>query len=303
MSDLRAIVRALGGEIAGGQVLAPGPGHSARDRSMSVRLSPSAPDGFLAFSHAGDGWRACRDYVRDRLGLPRAAWKEDRGRYQRPTLAVRTAVAPKPKDEPQRAPGAFSPPDGDRIAEAIQRWREGVDPQGTLAEKYLNSRALALADFAGEVLRWHPGVGAMLALFRNLHTNRPQAISRTFLDAKARKLRRMFLGPVGGAAIKLDADDAVTMGLHICEGVETGMAARQLGLKPTWALGSAGAIAAFPVLSGIECLTLLAEHDDASERAVQVCAKRWHEAGREVLINQPRGPGAKDLNDVIGGTA
>jgi hypothetical protein len=32
--DLRSIARALGGEISGNQVLAPGPGHGPRDRSL-----------------------------------------------------------------------------------------------------------------------------------------------------------------------------------------------------------------------------------------------------------------------------
>ena len=45
--DLRTIARALGGEVTGRQVLAPGQGHSARDRSLAVRLSNDAPDGFL----------------------------------------------------------------------------------------------------------------------------------------------------------------------------------------------------------------------------------------------------------------
>ena len=40
MIDLRALQRALGGEICGGQLLCPGPGHSPRDRSLAVRLSP-----------------------------------------------------------------------------------------------------------------------------------------------------------------------------------------------------------------------------------------------------------------------
>ena len=67
MTDLRAMARALGGEILGGQVVAPGPGHSAKDRSLGVRLSSGAPDGFLVHSYAGDDWRACRDHVRNRL--------------------------------------------------------------------------------------------------------------------------------------------------------------------------------------------------------------------------------------------
>jgi putative DNA primase/helicase len=119
----------------------------------------------------------------------------------------------------------------------------------------LKSRVLALDDdVAGSVIRWNPRIGAMIALFRNVQTDEPQAVSRTSLDHEGRKLGRKFLGPVGGAAIKLDADEEVLSVLHIGEGVETCMAARQLGLRPAWALGSSGAIERFPVLSGIECL-------------------------------------------------
>jgi hypothetical protein len=60
----------------------------------------------------------------------------------------------------------------------------------------------------------------------------------------------------------------VLAGLNAAEGVETALAARRLGLRPARALGSAGAIAAFPVLLGVEYLTLLAENDEASARAV-----------------------------------
>src|SRR5262245_35280269 len=72
MIDARSLARALGGEVTGRDaVSAPGPGHSRKDRSLSIRIDPTAPDGFLLFSHANDDWRTCRDYVRDRLGLPR----------------------------------------------------------------------------------------------------------------------------------------------------------------------------------------------------------------------------------------
>ena len=71
MFDLKELARLLDGDVSGSQVVAPGPGHSRKDRSLSVRLSPSAPDGFIVFSHAGDDWRESRDYVRERMGLPR----------------------------------------------------------------------------------------------------------------------------------------------------------------------------------------------------------------------------------------
>lgn len=74
-ASLREIARALGGEISGDQVLAPGPRHSRSDRSLSVKLSKSAPDGLLINSFAGDDPIVCKDYVRGRIGMP--AWKSN----------------------------------------------------------------------------------------------------------------------------------------------------------------------------------------------------------------------------------
>lgn len=62
----------LGGEVFGDQVYVPGPGHSPKDRSLSIKLDASAPDGFLVHSFAGDDPIRCKDYVREKLGLP--AW-------------------------------------------------------------------------------------------------------------------------------------------------------------------------------------------------------------------------------------
>jgi RecA-family ATPase len=73
MFSLAQIANLLGGEVAAGQVLAPGPGHTTHDRSLSVKLSASAPDGFVVYSHAGDDVNACRDHVRSKLSMP--AWQ------------------------------------------------------------------------------------------------------------------------------------------------------------------------------------------------------------------------------------
>jgi hypothetical protein len=67
--SLHQAAKALGGEVAGSQVLCPGPGHSLKDRSLAVRFDPTAPDGFVVYSHAGDDNIECRDYVRERLGM------------------------------------------------------------------------------------------------------------------------------------------------------------------------------------------------------------------------------------------
>ena len=56
--------------VAGGQVLAPGPDHSEKDRSLAIKLAPQLAEGFIVHSHAGDDAMACKDYVRSKVGLP-----------------------------------------------------------------------------------------------------------------------------------------------------------------------------------------------------------------------------------------
>ncbi len=285
--DLRSIARALGGEVSGRQVLAPGPGHSPRDRSLSVRLSWQAPDGFIVFSHAGDDFASCRDHVRAKLGLSHVA----------PTRRD-APVAPAPSDHAAR------------IARAVAIWNEASDAHGTVVETYLAGRGLELPPGAG-ALRYHARtpwrnddgsvifVPCMVAAMRTIDGDVLTAVHRTRLTPDGVKLGRRMLGIAAGAAVKLDAD--VTHGLAIGEGIETVLAARQLGFRPAWALASAGAIAGFPVLPGIECLTILAENDDANARAVEECARRWHAANREVTVVSPNF--GSDLNDAIRGAA
>jgi hypothetical protein len=105
--DLSSLARALGGEVKRGQVLAPGPGHSAHDRSMSVKLSDSAPDGFIVHSFANDDINECRDYVRQKVG---AAPFRPNG-HRRPQASaeqldamLRAAINKHTQEGPQRIP-------------------------------------------------------------------------------------------------------------------------------------------------------------------------------------------------------
>ncbi len=66
--DLRTAAHALDGEISSGQILCPGPGHSRSDRSLAVKLGN---DDVVVFSHAGDDPIRCKDFVREKLGLPK----------------------------------------------------------------------------------------------------------------------------------------------------------------------------------------------------------------------------------------
>jgi putative DNA primase/helicase len=102
------------------------------------------------------------------------------------------------------------------------------------------------------------------------------------------------LGIVHRAAVKLGpAIGTITIG----EGIETCMAASQLGLGPTSALGSVGNISFFPVIPGINKLTILAENGEASARAVQICARRWRQARKRVFVSRPSV--GSDHNDIL----
>lgn len=195
------------------------------------------------------------------------------------------------------------PTEQDRIAWAMSIWRATAPLPGTAAGRYLFSRGIHLGkEDLSHVLRFHPALKygetrtpAMVALMRDVRTDEPCGAHRTFLTPDGRKLDRRMLGRSRGAAVKLDADAEVSVGLHIGEGIETVLSARQLGYRPAWAMGSADAIANLPVLFGVEALTVFAENDDASARAAEAACERWERAGREAWMVEPP---AGDFNDV-----
>lgn len=285
MLTAREAAARLGGQATTAtSLVCPGPGHSPRDRSLSVRFDSAAPDGFIVHSFADDDPILCRDHVRAALGIER--------RFRSAAGPVRPVLGVPVGDE------------AGRIAAALRLWDEARDVRGTLAERYLAGRSLDVDDRARQSLRFHPALRydggttpAMVALLRDLRTDAPCGIHRTFLGPDGTKLDRRMLGRARHAAIKLDPDDEVTLGLVIAEGVESALAARMLGYRPTWAVGSASAIAAFPVLPGIEALTILGEDDEANANAARTCAQRWIAAGEEVSLLEPIGGG--DANDVL----
>lgn len=102
--SLEQIAARLGGKVrrdkAGPYVAAPGPGHSAKDHSLTVRINPSAPDGFLvnSFADKDSDAIALKDYVRDKAHLPAFKPKATaRGHAPRPApsaeIAARRAAA------------------------------------------------------------------------------------------------------------------------------------------------------------------------------------------------------------------
>ena len=113
-ASIEAIARALGGRVrSGSEILCPGPGHSAHDRSLAVRFSCGAPEGFVVHSFAGDDPLQCRHHVRARLGL--TPW-EFTGKRKFGTSGF-SVVPAAGADDRQRA----------RIAAALRIWNEAVD--------------------------------------------------------------------------------------------------------------------------------------------------------------------------------
>jgi hypothetical protein len=191
---------------------------------------------------------------------------------------------------------------------ARRTWREALPASGTMVEKYLASRGLRLEH--GMPLRFHPRAWrnpafgppgpAMVALMTDPETGAASGVHVTYLRAdgggKAGGERsKIMLGRVG--CIRLTAADEVTTALGLAEGIETALAVMQrAGWSPVWAATSAGAMKRFPVLPGIEALTLFADTGSAGLEAARECARRWAAAGHEARLLAPP---AGDWDDAL----
>ena len=176
---------------------------------------------------------------------------------------------------------------------ALGIWRVSMDPRhSVLAEKWAASHAITLPDDVSDAVRFHASLRhgdarspGLVLLLRDLHRDEPTGVLRAYLDDAGNVIGRRALGRTFNAAIKLTDDADVAAGLHIASGIEIALAAMAAGCRPMWALTGANALASFPVLSGVESLTVLAGPDDV--QAVAEVAARWRAAGREVLARPP----------------
>ncbi len=182
---------------------------------------------------------------------------------------------------PARAKEA-SEPDSEETDAFVERLiasivREMVPVSETPAKRYLADVRKIDTDAIVDVLEridaigWHPSVlfreqghpldgerlGCIVGVMTDPVTAKPTgAISRTYLHEGLKVGKAKTLGsPVG--IVRLSADEDVVEGLCLAEGLETCLAAMAKGFRPCWSTGSAGIMAAFPVLAGVEALTLV----------------------------------------------
>lgn len=307
------LARVLGGDVTGpNRILCPGPGHSPRDRSLSVTIDSAAPDGFLVHSFTTDDWHACRDHVRQLLGLGNFEPRRAKG-------PIRTHRVPVDDTAVRRREFATS------------IWMEARPIGGTPPETYLaRARAIDIPGdiYSGSSIRFHPAcpfrlnsgevvrLPAMVAAMTSIECNVFTGISRTALlpdgsgKAKVRGLPddgRMMLGSSKSAVVRLTPDEDMTIGLGLAEGIETAMSVMGFGFSPLWATLSAGTLKSLPVLGGVEALTIFADNDASGTgmAAAWACAERWNAAGHECTIWTPpslHGDAGKgtDFNDLTG---
>jgi hypothetical protein len=198
-------------------------------------------------------------------------------------------------------------------------WDAARDLWGTNGLSYLtgpkskDQRALVLpAGVDGPVLRFlahcpSPKSGkaggrivpAVLALYRDVLTDQPRAISRIGLWPNGTKIERWDLGNKIGTAIKLMP---VTAGkVCLAESVENALAAHMLGHAPVWATGGRAGIANFFLVDGINELGLLLDNDvehDSQKSGVEAF-ERYTADGRDAWFDIPGNPN-QYFNDLVG---
>ena len=136
----------------------------------------------------------------------------------------RLAGAPVRRQTGSRWPGrgvraARTPRPGTGTGNWARIWAESVDPRGSIVEQYLRSRSLAVPQgTAGSVIRFHAALRyegdtrpGMVCLYRDIITDEPCGIHRTFLDADGSKLGRKMLGRDGNSALCAAAGDPATL--------------------------------------------------------------------------------------------
>jgi len=186
-------------------------------------------------------------------------------------------------------------------------WKQTQPLAGTPGADYLRLRHCVLPPADG-ALRFHaalfcPEVGhdlpALVARVTTVIANKTIGIHRIWLrPGEPKAVKKMRLGgsnePV---CIRLWPDDAVTLSLGITEGIESALAAAGM-FNPMWSTVDAGQMAKFPLLPGVESLTIFADFDKAGIEAARAVWRRYMHAGVNANLLRPERVG-DDVNDMV----
>lgn len=302
-SDLRGVVARIGGDLYNGgrSACIPGPGHSRRDRSLSLTFSNGR---WIWHSHANDPPELVWPYLEELglQGVSRRSGAPLRGRNSRPI--------PDKAERERRA--AERAEDARKLAFCAQVWGETVEAAGTPVMTYLRGRGV-LGPIT-ETLRFHPAMPwgypeegkpkpptypAMLALASSPDGRHALGVHATALapdgsrKADLTLAKRMF-GKMTGAVVRLGAV-APGEDLAIAEGIETALSFRDLNSMPCWAAMSAGGLRHFTPPPGIGRLFIAADGDKAGIEAGTALGERLSRRLPVTMLSAPEG---QDWNDI-----
>ncbi|MBJ7412516.1 MAG: toprim domain-containing protein [Phenylobacterium sp.] len=294
MQDLREIVKRVGGDIyAGGRAaVVPGPGHSPKDRSLSLRITETGR--VLFHSHAEDSVVECMKY----LGLDqREAKPADRAEWARMKRA-------REEDERRRR--------AEDQAFCASIWSQTLSFEGSLAESYLWSRGLILEDCPD--IRFHPVAPrakprppgderplptphpAMVAVVRS-REGAPLGLHLTYLslDGQGKAFgdrSRLMFGAMRGGCVHLTPPGPK---LALGEGIETCLAYRARTGLPAWAALTTSQYATFELPRCTRKLVIAADGDPGGLTAATTLAERM---SRTCNVEIDPAPDGQDWADV-----
>jgi hypothetical protein len=278
VNAVRDVARRLGGEAAGGQVLAPGPGHSPSDRSLCIKFADGR---LIVHSFAGDPWRACMLHVRRRLGEP----------------------APEPRHAPSRPVAKNDPAYHRRQHEkAGWLWRQRQPIEGTIAERYLRqARSLRgpLPATLGYLKAYKEHPPALIAAFGLAEESEPgvlaapKAVGAVLLialkpdgsgKAEVESPKKIIGSPKGQPIAVSPINDLG--GLGITEGLEDALSVYEATGLGAWAAGGATFMSklAAAIPRYVEAVTIYAHADAAGQAGAEALYRNCEALGLDVSI-------------------
>ena len=288
--SLRTIVATVGGDLyAGGRrANVPAPGHSARDRSVSLLLTGGR---VIAHGFGGADWRAALDDLRRRGLIDRD------GRL--------TGAASGPAEPPAL-------PAVQRVAAAQALWMSsGPVRCRSPAALYAERRAIRRPLVGIPALRMN--AAAPLSVYRPGRAARPALIAAvTAADSVLTALEITYLKPNGrvadelrlsrktigtlpaGCAVRLDAPAEV---LLVAEGVFTALSAGERFGLPAWALLSTTNLRRWAPPQGVRRVVIAADRGPDGEASAGRLARRLCVEGVAATLHLPPPPFG-DWNDL-----
>lgn len=289
MSRLDALRSRIGGQVFGDRGVFPGPGHSRKDRSLSLM---DAGGRIVAHSFAGDTFEEIRGYLFEH-GVEITTAKDLTPEEKRAYAQARRA---------EKARRAAEITEQRRICGEL--W-DAAEPLGAQAHTYFAARGLpaGVVDLAAKAdLRFLPACPC--APYAPDGRTAPAVVARVTnpygetlgLHLTFPGRYRLMLGPQTGGMVRLTPEAGET--LAVAEGIETALAFSALHLVPCWAARSALGLEQFRPPPGVHKVIIAADGDAAGRLAaerLQVMLASF------VRVERADAPEGLDWNDVLRG--